>query len=401
MIYRAASGVSLEKLQLLDMEWIDKIGTDEFGRSKWRKLSPEEKYEAVYQTMSEESVYDEVLAGTNFPRFLNALKEAVGGPTVQLKLIKKQLSIALKAVQTFDATTVSTISKIKCISERLGIATDMTFNDHFWTTYKNYIADATEVYKTNTDHKVFRVAMSQLIAYDAELSQTDSHETEHQKVVDAIISLLRLQLRELLKYAESWQQRYLEQTHVTECLVYFDEQWKYAYDGSTLSARTNQPPQNDAHHWNRIGMESWKNKFTGEQINTKYNPVTKQVDWFELSMRDFEIAFASILLASSCKPFWLHFGREKIRMESLLRQFDGLRTLFIDPNSESEFFIMFSSIAGTYNDDGNFVPTEFERYKVFVHFDMPDEISDPEHWGHLAWMFCEFMEKSSQSKSNV
>jgi hypothetical protein len=45
-----------------------------------------------------------------------------------------------------------------------------------------------------------------------------------------------------------------------------------------------------------------------------------------------------------------HFGREKIRMESLLRQFDCVRTLFMDPNYDSEFTTMFSAIAGEFDD---------------------------------------------------
>jgi hypothetical protein len=408
LVYRATSGVSFEQFQLLDVEWIDKIGFDEFSRSKWRKLSQKEKCEAAHKTVSDKSVYDEILTSTNFPKFLMALKDTIEGPTKQLDLIQKQLSVALKAVQSFDDTTVTVISKIKCISERLGIASDMTFNDHFWNTYKNYVAAAVETYKLSTDHKVFHVAMSQLIAYDTELGHAVSRETEHRKIVDEMIFLVRLQLTQLLAFAEPWQKRYSERKNEMKEYVYQkDGQWKRMFTVERPSSssftqydyRDHATPHKDqAQHWKRVGVDSWKNMYTEEVKKSMCNPVTNKEDWYDLSMRDFEIAFESALLASSCKPFSLYLGREKIRMESLLRQFDSLRASYNnDPKSINDAYrYMFECIAGTYNNYGKFVPADMDRYVAFVRFKMPDQISEPEHWGHLAWMFCEYMEKLSQ-----
>jgi hypothetical protein len=44
-----------------------------------------------------------------------------------------------------------------------------------------------------------------------------------------------------------------------------------------------------------------------------------------------------------------------------------------------------------------FVPTNKAKYDRAVQVVSPDSLSDPDHWGHLSWMFCEFM-RSSQSK---
>jgi hypothetical protein len=314
------------------------------------------------------------------------------------------LEVALKAVQTFDETTVNKIFKVKCISERLNIATEWTFKDQFWATYKSYLTGATETYKLTTDQKVFHVAMSQLIAYHDELGKLVSDEPERVKVLDEMISLVRLQLNELLKYAESWQERYMANTRTIDSFVYHNgNAWRRTINGtindsscSTSTGDRNQPYGSYAHYWYRVGIESWKNKYTEEVKESKYNPVTMQEDWFDLSMCDFEIAFASILLASSSKVFSVHFGREKMRMDSLMRKFAALQKMYsISCSNASHFLCLFRSIAGKYNDDGEFVPNRQDIYDIFVHFKMPKQISDPDHWGHLVWKFCEFMEKTS------
>jgi hypothetical protein len=397
-IYRASSGLSLEKFRSLDLEWIEKIGIDEVSRSKWRQLSPRDKYNVAYKAICNETVFEESLGNTKFPTFLTAVKEAVGGTEVQLKLIQKQLAVALLAVRTFDETTVATISKIKCISEHLGIPTDMTFNDRFWATYERYLMEAIETYKLNTDHKVFHVAMSQLIAYNNELGQSVSTERERRKVLDEMISLVRLQLTELLKYAESWQERYLNNIDMIDSFAFFDElesAWYRIHDRAHCdSTPIDQPFGDFGHYWKRVGIESWKNKYTEEVKNSKCNPVTLKEDWFDLSMRDFEIAFASILLASSSKAFCLHFGREKMRMDSLMRKFDALQEMYsLSCPDAARFRCMFRSLAGSYDDDGEFSPINTDKYEIFVHLKLPKQISDPEHWGHLVWKFCEFMEK--------
>ena len=42
--------------------------------------------------------------------------------------------------------------------------------------------------------------------------------------------------------------------------------------------------------------------------------------------------------------------------------------------------------------NGKPVPTNPDAvYKSVVHVDVPELLSSPKHFGHLAWKFCEFM----------
>jgi hypothetical protein len=78
-------------------------------------------------------------------------------------------------------------------------------------------------------------------------------------------------------------------------------------------------------------------------------------------------------------------------MEEIVNKFNILKE---GKQRDTSHRTMFDCIAGTYDDDGEFVPTNVDKYKIFVHFKMPKYLSDPSHWGHLAWLFCAFMEKT-------
>lgn len=57
---------------------------------------------------------------------------------------------------------------------------------------------------------------------------------------------------------------------------------------------------------------------------------------------------------------------------------------------------------GTYdNDTGDFTPLHPDEYKKVAHVKMPRRLSDPNHWGHLAWKFCEFMDALKEQNSET
>lgn len=57
--YRAASRLGPKKFQQLDKIHIDKIGREEVGKFKWKKMSEKEQYEPIYDILSDPEEYDE------------------------------------------------------------------------------------------------------------------------------------------------------------------------------------------------------------------------------------------------------------------------------------------------------------------------------------------------------
>jgi GTPase SAR1 family protein len=407
-VYRTASNLTYEKFLGLDMVLIDKICMDEVGRSKWREMSHECKLETAYKAVTSKTTLQKNMDATNFQTFFLALNQCVGGNEAQLKVIQKQLSVSLKRLQTFGETTVDEIRNVISIRDRLGIEGDIHFSTHFWDAYKLHIVKATELYKADMDLQNFYLAMSQLIEYHAVLMQVGPNASECGKVVNEMISLIRIQVNGLLKYAESWPKDcsiFSEKPKEKDC-IYYDsqaDQWDLVTRHITVTDKyrgvaKDKPLYDNAHHWEHIRVGVWKNKYTMEEIISKHNPVSEKEIWYDLSLLDFKVALESILLLSYNKTFCLKLGPEKLRMDSFIRKFDILKERYLTGEDfahfHHEFYTLFDCISGECNDDGEFVPKNVDRHDVFVHVKMSDEISNPEHWGHLTWKFCEFMDQA-------
>jgi hypothetical protein len=302
-------------------------------------------------------------------------------------------------VKILNVTTVDEICKIISISECIGLV-DMQFHNHFWDAYKSYMEKSIEIYKTSMDHRGFGMAMTQLVQYDSLLRQVGADESERRKVVDEMVCLVRVQIKELLKYADLWPTGFsLEESKINNQYIYYDNE-QQKWDQISIHHQyqiANNPKQNpvfnNAHHWECVSSGSWRNKYSLNVINTTNNPVSTKEVWYDLSLLDFKIAFDSILVLLYHKAFCLNLGRERIRMEAIVNKYNNMKDSF-EKKGDATSRTMFECIAGTYDDDGEFVPKNVDKYNIFVHFKMPEHLSDPSHWGHLAWIFCEFMEKT-------
>ena len=95
--YRTASLMTFDQFKKFDKELIEKIGREEVGRFKWKGLSQEKRYHAVYEAVREEGQYKERLEATNFDKFLGALRNSIGDEESQLKTLEEQVMVSLKA----------------------------------------------------------------------------------------------------------------------------------------------------------------------------------------------------------------------------------------------------------------------------------------------------------------
>jgi hypothetical protein len=381
------------------MALIDKIGIDVVGRFKWREMDSSAKCKAAFDVVTNETIFTKNVDATNLPNFLLALNQHVGGSKVQLDIIQKQISVALKHVKILNVTTVDEICKIIKMSECLGLV-DMQFHNHFWDAYKSYMEKSIEIYKSSMDHRVFDVAMTQLVQYDSLLRQVGAAESEHRKVVDEMVCLVRVQIKELVKYADLWPTGFsLDESKIDYQNIYYDndkQKWcpvSFCHIHIIRNGPKFHPLYNNSHHWECVSSGSWRNKYSLKTIKSTNNPVSTKEVWYDLSLLDFKIAFDSILVLLYHKAFCLNFGRERIRMEAIVNKYNNMKDSF-EKNFDETSPTMFDCVAGTYDDDGELVPKNLDRYNIFVHFKMPEHLSDPSHWGHLAWIFCEFMEKT-------
>jgi len=49
--------------------------------------------------------------------------------------------------------------------------------------------------------------------------------------------------------------------------------------------------------------------------------------------------------------------------------------------------------------DGEFKPDNEVAFGKRFRIPVPDDLADPAHWGHLAWLYCNFMESMSATSA--
>jgi hypothetical protein len=142
--YRAASRLTRENIHQLNRECLDKIGYEEVGKVKWRRMSKEKKHDLVYEVVNDKTQYDERLALSNFDKFLEAMSSSLGGSENQANLIECQLRVQLKKLKVSfedEALFGDTLAKVFECSYALGKPTHH-LHKKFWTLYSSYEKEA-------------------------------------------------------------------------------------------------------------------------------------------------------------------------------------------------------------------------------------------------------------------
>jgi hypothetical protein len=459
-VYRTASRLSYDDFQNMDKTLMEKIGRDEVGKSKWRKLSVEEKCRAAYAAVSSEAACDESLQATNFHAFLEALNEAVGGHAVQLALINQQVRVSLKSLSS-AASIALELQKVHNVDQALG-QPPKPYSQYFWSAYAQCRKAHVAAYKADFDPKRLHAAMSQLLEYAAFVKAIGGCPDEHAKIVDSMATLVRSQISIVLQNCKTMDDRIdggckllydwdevakcwrldIPKCHEckedticrNECHVLLhpnadtivESDWAplqqvctYSEDCAWMNQTTGEyvvgikyddttkPPRDNPHHWVRNAGQ-WHNKFTKEIVDGDHNPASGKVTWSNLTPRDMYTMSQSILLSSYSKSFCESFGAEKASLEQIVHGYNDLiqrlntkRNTFFRQhqhrNPEPSQVINARALLCTYLeevicDDGTVVPKHPDKYDLIAQVKMPRRLSDPNHWGHLAWQFCNFVD---------
>jgi hypothetical protein len=373
------------------------------------------------------------MRATNFHLFLDALQYFLGGEIVQRVLVEKQLEVAIDSL-TFENIIARELKKMCDINKMLG-KSPPPYSEYFWRVYETESSKLIDTFKADMDHGALQAAMSQLIEYDQLIRQLQCEEIEHRKVIDAMESLVRLQMAMLMKHAgkfDDWVHNVglvhsYDWTDETNCwrlnfpkcaqcidgvtcpnsyhsalhpvmIGSKEADWEFnttsrfwvlrtngtSHHGTTHNDKT-KPPADCPHHWVMEDNDKWVNSFTAAVFHGSHNPAIGKPTWNTLSPHDFCAITESILLLSHSKTFSEYFGREKVALEGLVNESKyGLLC-----NSGS---LISNFLQGKYDDNGDFIPKYPDERKIVARIAIPRRLADPAHWGHLAWQLCQFVD---------
>ena len=381
------------------------------GKFKWKKLSDEKKYELVHQIVSDPVQYKERLEASNFHKLLAVLQYFLGGKETQEKLIEKQLDVALSKMSIkSDEGHLFTDQLIAVFDRSKALGKDTSsLVPKFWALYEDLKAEAFAKLASNPlSVTALDEPMKELIKYAQNLQNkliqchpSIAEEENEQKIIASMKDLIKHQVALIIEKAGEWTPQILTLAPPNRYPEYWawkehEGRWYNSKINSSYSNQCFSGPQDtypadlleSSWAYDRASQK-WKSKYSNKEVegaeneNPATGPFPGLSNWTGMSPKDWSTVVGSILLLSSRKVFCDTFGQEIIDLDWMTQHAN-----FSSNNSLEEYR---DYEAGTYI-DGVFSPNNKVRYDRVVQIKVPESHSDPSHWGHLAWLFCEYME---------
>lgn len=425
-IYRTVSHLPLEDFEKLDKDIIERLGREEAGRMRWKAMTLEEKFGIVHAAVSDPSAYKERLESTNFDRFLKALDHFVGGVDTQTEVLERQLNVATRKVKGGKEGLAQQLHAIYERSKVLGKPTGLLVSQ-FWSAYQMIEDDAFTCFKKDLSLAPLYRCMRELIDY----AKGESHvlyaggsigiketanavATEHAKVSAAAINLVRCQCMIIVEKASNWNvedssfmtvgvmQRVQRGSSGPPSQITLTPPGGRRQSYSLQPGATGKaPPTQHPFYWTTARTtfadgtsQVWINSLTGRSVTSKKNPDLPQLTWNNLSPDDWVTIMNSILLMAHDKHFAVSFGPEMNEFDLHKADKLSLQSMGRTRDVRKEY------MAGGYV-KGVFVPTDPTKYSLLRQVEMPESPANEEHWGHLAWMFCQFKRGLEGQKGEI
>lgn len=409
-LYRAVSRLSLDDFKKLDTDVIEKFGREEVGRLRWKGMSIEDKYKVAHAALSVQSEYAKRLETTNFDKFLKVLLRCIGGKSNQARILQKQLDVAVKKLSSKDCLAQQLLG----IFERSKVLKKRT--DHlrgrFWSLYSDMEKEAKAQLLNNMDLKGLHFCMDQLTCYLADLNSVlhagnaDALNKEESRVLKRMKGLVSYQCGKIFERHSSW--RVCDSSMMKTPLKY---EWKglsgyYKQGNSRTSYTKSNPPPPGPLDWSEVdrpsgnaevpssSVKKWKNDFTGEIMESERAPGLDPACWGNLSPDDWITIADSITLLVYDRNFGENFGRERNQLGELKMKVAPFLGCYYGHSNEVQKRTEYT--AGDYDDAGVFKPKDSVKFDLVKQIKIPETPADSNHWGHLAWKFCLFMDSREE-----
>mmetsp|Transcript_18099 Transcript_18099/g.20273 ORF Transcript_18099/g.20273 Transcript_18099/m.20273 type:complete len:677 (-) Transcript_18099:143-2173(-) len=349
-IYRKARHLTLDIFHEFDRDVMEKIGRDEVGR-KWKKMSTEEKVTVIREAISDPKEYKERLAGTNFDNFLTILTYFIGGCDAQHHLLTSQIDVALKMMMSYNYDNESSITEsihdIFKKSKIIGQTSTDDLKDTFWRVYDQCEDNSFDKVEKELEPKFLQRPMMELERYH-KLAVILKWDKELKIISKRMQGLLRRSFSLVIRKKECWSMSgFLDDLHPND-------------------------------HWTK----------------------PDKVQWTNLSPHDWITILFSIVLASRNIEVSQSFGREIRSIEgSLLHlrmHYEPTMVTLINnqyPYGETEVESQW-----VYNQACHAMDESSNIKDAIIKLEMPEDLSNPCHWGYIAWKYVHISRSIDISK---
>ena len=334
------------------------------------------------------------------------MNHCVGGVSTQTKILEKQLDVATRKVEGGKEGFAEQLRSIYDRSKVLGKPTNHLASK-FWSVYKTVEDKAFACFRRDLSLGPLYRCMNELHEYAKVENQviyadgaTETVIAEREKVLLAAKNLVKHQCMIIVENASNWNIE--ASSFMTVGVLEMSDRhndWsnlrKFTFR-SPIGGRQSyslQPGANEAmpkqhpFYWTLASGVSpdsslplWINNITGRSMHSKKNPDLPPISWTNLSPDDWMTIVNSILLLAHNTHFAQNFGREA-------NELDLIKAFGISLGRGGD--VRKKYLSGEYI-DGVFTPSDPTKYSLVRQVEMPESPADEQHWGHLAWMFCQF-----------
>ena len=390
-VYRSMSSLTLEDFSSKDEKSkIDMVGKAEFG-NKWRKMTTEQKYDAIQELANDPEECKDRLALTNYDKLISVLTYFFGGDENLMYLVGQQVDTDLARLSK-EGGFAEKLSHMYDLCKLAGKDTSILL-DRFWPLF----VDCKSHYMTRLNDNpeavtTIQIPMQELCAYhngilkkirDVKCDNEDTKCDENNRVMKEMKYMINDYIKLIgSKISRQW-------NFLTFYDPYFNccDTFQHYTKGSSLSAVHPKPNDFiDCWEWNADnGM--WRNKHTlkDKKGSPNVNPAVPSLKgWFNMNEKSRRNILNSVLLMNHERHFCENFGNQILE---LLWQRDKDNIM---KDSDSSWQKKCCHCNQAYTKSSKYHRRTFMNVSA-------GHPSDPKHYGHLIWLFCRFYD-SSHSK---
>ena len=406
-VYRWATRLTYNDFLELDDEFINKIGKEELGKMKWKRLCREDQVRAAFNAVSSKEEYEDRLKETNFCTFLKTLSATIGSPEKQSMMLEIQQLLHLRHLKNLAGRPcdVDGVFRSMKSAHRILVALGRPWDvvrETFWSLYEREEDRAFESIDSCPDMTVLGAPISLLCNYKRFLNEANYDSTE--AVTNAATKLVRRQLGVVISkrydgITPSWFEDMrpgdpktwaslspFDWVRITRAIlllgfekefsIHFGREKMHLEMLSMQSAIIANDSSLDMAAYVKREVESIKTGVKGAKVFV----------WREVKTFKKEPDAAGVNTAEDAKPV----ARQSYYAGGMMTPIDYPNVIAgprvsLPGNCPGLQHVM----DGSYSADGEFVPKYEKSYKKFVHIDIPASLEDPSHWGHLVYKFLE------------
>lgn len=424
-IYQTASRLDFEQFKKFDMDLIDKLGRESFGK-RWRRFSAQKKYEEAFKVVSDPNECREGLEASSFDKFLKVLIHSVGGETNQRNLLQAQLGIATSLL---SSSKKNIGFDLHMIYERRSVLNQPTneLKNVFWRIYKEFVVSAFAAFSRPGEVLKLADPMNQLASY-YEFTRRVKWDGENVLIVEAMKKLVQRQIGVLLEKEHEWsvfvwQSGKLASGEILSWADISPLDWVSIFASVLL-------PSSDRYGYENFGKEKMAMESCLARLRNQLVAHFEAIDLCPSCMRgqlcaggvcsscnetDVTHAQKNYRYCNHCGSNRNFRGNKCTSCRQNCGQIEGACVRCPSCSQDAHFLNGVCSYCHKYSPavaeqvetdkkklfevkyvDGTLQPCH-DKFKVLAQIQVPDSVSDPKHFGHLLWRFCRFME-SVESK---